>query len=75
MEQGLKNVAQRIVNAENNFKEIVQGITGCTVEQADSVLRKYIRAKFVKLDAVGGRYSVKHGSSLDKDVLLHVINS
>lgn len=71
---GLKEVAQRIVNAEQNFIGVVREITGCSEADALKVLKTFRKLKVVKLDAVGGRYSVKHGIYLESDVLRNAIN-
>ncbi len=62
-------MAQRLVNAENSFIECVRRDTGFTQEQAEKVLAFYVKHKLMKLDAVDGRFYVKHGAYLDSDVL------
>ena len=73
IEQGLKDVAQRIVNAENNFADTVQEVTSCTRKEAFKVLALYRKFKMVKLDAVCGRYTVNHGSFWEEHVLRNAI--
>lgn len=65
---GTRAVASRMVNAGNDFVGVLVGM-GYTKDQAEKILAKYIKLKVIKLDAVGGKYSVKHGAFLDKDVL------
>ena len=69
MSAGLKNVAQRMANAENNFLDTLVDLGGITRQQATTVLGAYRKAKVVKMDAVNGRMSVTHGSYLDRDVI------
>lgn len=69
MNQGLKDMAQRIVNAENNFAGMVAGIAGITIPEAEKVTAFYLKKKLAKLDPVGGRITVKHGGCLDADAI------
>lgn len=69
MKQGLKNVAQRMVNAELAFLETLKTMGNITEDQARNVFAKYRKARVVKLDAVQGTYTVKHGALLDKEVI------
>ncbi len=71
METGLKNVAIRINNAETQFIGLLMELGGISKEQAESVFDLYRSHKVLKLDAVGGRYSVKHGGLLDRDCIRH----
>lgn len=63
-----RDIAQRIINAENNFIETVMGF-GFTREQGRHVLMAYRLLKVVKLEANIGRYTVKHGAFWDIEVL------
>lgn len=67
--QGTQAVAQRIVNAENGFLDVLQERGGLTREQATKALAAFRKAKAVKQDAVGGRLSVTHGAFLERDVI------
>lgn len=67
--KGTEQVAQRMQLAQDNFVEIVQANTNANRVEAVKLLTAYIKNKIVKLDAVGGRYNVKHGAFYDKDVL------
>jgi hypothetical protein len=71
---GTKAVAQRMVNAENNFLDIIEG-NGFSREEAEIIFAEYRRLKVVKLDAVIGRYSVKHGAYLDKEIMERALNA
>lgn len=71
--EGTKQVAQRIVNAENAFIATIKNIVGCTDESAAKVLAVYRKYKIVKLDPIGGVINVKHGMYLDVDVILNAI--
>ena len=65
---GTRQVAQRIVNAEERFIATVME-RGFTKEQAVRVLNIYRKARVLTLDAVGGTYSVKYGAFWDVAVL------
>ncbi|AVA38317.1 MULTISPECIES: hypothetical protein [Cupriavidus] len=71
--EGTKQVAQRIVNAEENFADTVQEITGCTRDEAFKALVTMRKLRVVKLDPIGGRYNVTHGIYLERDVLRNAI--
>ena len=71
--EGTKQVAQRMVNAENAFLGTIKNIVGCTDESAAKVLAIYRKYKLVKLDPIGGVINVKHGMYLDVDVILNAI--
>ena len=75
MTTGYKDIAQRIVNAENNFSETIQNIGGCSPEVADKVTAYYLKHKIAKLDAVIGRITVKHGVYLEADVVANAIEA
>ena len=68
-------IADRMINAVDNFVETIQSISGCNKAEAEKVLAVYRKNKIVKLDAVIGRYSVKHGVFLDKEVIKNAIDS
>lgn len=71
--KGMYAVAQRIVNAENNFIEVVMELSGCTKAEAEKVLSVYRKLKMVKIDLGIGRINVKHGAYLDFDVIQNAI--
>lgn len=70
----LQPLAQKMVNAENNFIANVISISGCTKIEAEKVLATYRKFKVVKMDAVNGVLSVKHGAFWDVDVIQNAIN-
>ena len=61
-------IAQRTVNAEDAFIEMLGNMHNYSSVDAAKILRVYRKLKCVKLDAVGGRYTVKHGAFLDREV-------
>jgi hypothetical protein len=67
-------VLQRLINAENNFVEIMMDTANCTKEQAQKVLRVYRTLKVIKLDVAMGRYTFKCGAFLEVDVIQNAIN-
>jgi hypothetical protein len=66
---GFRNAAHRIVNAQNSFLETLMVLGNINERQAMVAFSLMRKLKSVKLDAVGGRYSVKHGAYLDRDVI------
>lgn len=72
--KSMRDMAQRIVNAEDGFIESVQHIAGCTADDAHQVMAYYLKHKLAKLDIGIGRISVKHGAYLDKPVLQRAIS-
>lgn len=66
---GTRDIAQRIVNAENNFVQTLIEQGDISRSQAEKVMSFYLKNKLAKMDAVIGRISVKHGAYLDKDVI------
>lgn len=75
MNEGSRHVAQRMVNAADCFVSMLIEMHGITKIEAYKVLTEYRKAKVVKLDAVGGRYNIKHGVFLDRDVIQNAINA
>ncbi len=69
MQQAFKNIAHRIVDAECNFVNILRDFGEISEKEAAKVFLAYRIEGRVKLDAVGGRYSVKHGVFLDRDII------
>ncbi len=65
---GTRAVGQRMANADLRFLETVQE-KGFTAAEAERVFRYYVKHRIIKLDAVGGVWSVKHGVFWDTDVL------
>lgn len=75
MNIGNRNTAQRMVNAEAAFIANLMAAGEITKEQAEKVLQAYRRARVVKMDAVVGVISVKHGAFLDRDVIRNAMES
>lgn len=73
MMEGTKQIAQRMVNAEENFADTVQEITGCTRDEAIKALATMRKLKVVKLDVAIGRYLPKHGAFMEADALRYAI--
>jgi hypothetical protein len=73
MKQSFKDMAQRFVNAENRFTDYVKQATGTDDATAHKVLAYYRKHKLVRIDAVSGSFSVKHGALLDAATLRNCI--
>ncbi|CAN7780364.1 hypothetical protein LJR296_007959 [Cupriavidus necator] len=73
MMEGTKQIAQRMVNAEDNFADTVQEITGCTRDEAFKALATMCKLKVVKLDVAVARYIPKHGAFMAADALRNAI--
>jgi hypothetical protein len=73
METGFKNVASRMVAAENNFLEVLMNFGEISKADAGKVLAVYRKLKMVKMDAVMGVMSVKHGAYLDKATIANAL--
>jgi hypothetical protein len=69
---GNLHTAQRIVNAENAFIEIIME-KGFTKEEATKAMNTMLKLKLAKMDAVIGRISVKHGAYLEVDVIRNAV--
>lgn len=73
MQQSFKDMATRIVNAENDFTATLAQIAGITTDEAFKVLATYRKLKIVKNAYAISRISVKHGAFLDRDVILRAL--
>ena len=71
--QSYRDMAQRLVNAENSFIECVRRDTGFTQAQAETVMAYFIKHKLMKLNANDGQFYVKHGAFLERDVLTRAL--
>lgn len=71
--EALKPMAQRILNAENGFVEVLQGIVPMRVDQARKVMAFYLKQRIAKLDTGIGRISVVHGIYLDRQSVLNAM--
>ncbi len=68
-----KNIAQRITNAEANMIATLGEIAGITEADATKAFATFRKVKAIKLDAVGGRYIVKHGAYMDAEVIRRAV--
>lgn len=73
MQQSFKDMAHRMVVAENGFIETLMRCGGITKDEAEKVFRIYRKAKILKNDYAVSRISVKHGAFLNRDVILRAI--
>jgi len=71
---GTHQIAQRYVNAEENFFNNVIAISGCSKVDAEKVLSVFIAAKVAKIDPIIGRVIVKHGAFMETQVIQNAIN-
>ncbi len=69
IEPGLRNVAQRSLDAENRFLAYAMEHGRLSRGQAEIALAAFRKARVLKFDAVNGTFHVKHGQFLDPDVL------
>lgn len=67
--RGCKNMAQRIVQAEADFVATLMDLGGIDHATAERVLAHYRKIRVVRMDAVMGRVTVKHGAFLDREVI------
>jgi hypothetical protein len=72
MKEHCRQIAQRIVDAENSFAEIVMYVTDCDEETAHQVTAFYLKHRLAKRIGVD-RISVTHGAYLERDVLERAI--
>ena len=70
---GTRAVAQRIVNAEQLFVRNVTEFASLSEDDAYTVFHAFLKAKVIKLDAINGRYDLKHGAFWDKAVFTRAI--
>lgn len=73
METGFKNVAQRIVNAEERFIAVIKA-KGFSRVEATKAMKTMLKLKVAKLDAVSAEIKVKHGAFLDYDSIKNAVN-
>lgn len=72
---GTKNIAQRIVNAENHMIETLSTIADISQVDAAKAFNAFRKFKAIKLDAVNGRYLVKHGAFMEPAVILRAVEA
>jgi len=71
--QHYHDIAQRIVNAENSFIACMEDDYNLTEDQALAVFNLYKKEKILKVDAVMGSWSVKHGAFLDEQTIKNAV--
>ena len=71
---GTKDIARRIVNAENGFVETLMNLGNISRADAFKVLATFRKAKAVKLHVGIGRITVKHGAYLNPDVIRRAVS-
>jgi hypothetical protein len=69
-----KEIVNRFVQAYEDFLDTLQNCGDVSREDAVKVFAVYKDNKVIKLDTWMGRYSVKHGAFLDKDVIANAVN-
>lgn len=69
IEPGLRNVAQRSIEAEDRFITFAMEHGRLSRSQAKKALEAFRKARVIKFDAVNGTFHVKHGQFLEPDVL------
>ena len=66
---GLKAMATRLANAQEDFLRTAM-VKGClTPDEARKVFHAYQKAKVLRFDPANSRYTVKHGAFWDSDTL------
>ena len=65
-----KAIATRIVNAETNMVSTIAEIANLSHADAVAAFNTLRKVKAIKLDAVNGKYLVKHGAYMDAEVLV-----
>ena len=69
IERGLRGMAQRMVQAEENFINTLMRMGDISKPEAEKVYLTYKKLNVIKTDAVNGVIQVKHGGYLDRDVI------
>ena len=67
----LLDLAKAEFDARDNLADTFVTIAQITPAQASDLVDFYIRKKLVKFDRAMRRYTVKHGSYLDRDFIEH----
>lgn len=75
MEPGFRAMAQRAVNAENDFVAALQKIANLSEGDAQMVFNAYVKLGLAKRDIVIGRYTVTHGAFLDRKNILRALSN
>ena len=63
-----KAIAQRLVNADLHFIALLSELHGFSEADSTKIFETYRKLKCLKLDGYMGRWKVKHGGFLDRDV-------
>ena len=71
--QHYNEIAQRLVNAANSFIACMEDDYDLTEDQSRAVFNLYKQEKILKVDAVMGSWSVKHGAFLDKQTIKNAV--
>jgi hypothetical protein len=66
-------IAQRIVNAELHMVGLLMELADISKADAQKAFVTLRKAKALKLDAVIGRYMVKHGAFLNPDAIRRAV--
>lgn len=69
---GTRSVAQRIVNAEKSFIQLVME-KGFSRAEATKIMQTYLKLKVAKLDPVGGVIRVQHGAFWELEPLRNAL--
>lgn len=70
--EGTYQIAQRIINAEKGFTQLIME-KGFTKDEAGKVMLTLLKLKMAKLDPVMGRITMKHGAYWDNEVFRNAI--
>jgi hypothetical protein len=70
----VREICERQVGAVQSLLDSIMEITGCNEAEAEKAFVTLKKAKALKLDSYAGRYTVKHGAFLDREVLVRAIN-
>jgi hypothetical protein len=71
-EDHLKDIARKSIAARDNLASLFCQVANISYDQANDLVAFYIRKKLVTLDLTNVRYTVKHGSYLDRDYIEHL---
>lgn len=74
-DQAFKPIAQRIVNAENEFIETLMERAAISDADAVKAFNTFRKLRVLKLDVGIGRYTVKHGGLMAPDVIRRAVDA
>ena len=72
---GTRQVAQRMVNAEEHFAGVLMELAGCSKQDAYKAMNTLRKVRAIKVDPILGRMIVKHGRYMDPEVIRRAINA